>query len=116
MPLLFAYGTLQIADIQLATFGRFLRGETDEAIGCEKHVITIQDPDVIAATGRAEHLNLRFGGDPNRTFVMGHSAGAYIAAMLAINGRYLHAVGLDPHRHFGADANQHSSVAAIVRV
>jgi len=65
MPLLFAYGTLQIADIQLATFGRFLRGEKDEAVGCEKQVITIQDPEVIAATGRAEHLNLRFGGDSN---------------------------------------------------
>lgn len=41
---------------------------------------------------------VRFGGDPNRLFVMGHSAGGYIAAMLAINGRYLNAVGLDPHR------------------
>jgi acetyl esterase/lipase len=41
---------------------------------------------------------VRFGGDPGRIFVMGHSAGAYIAAMLAINGRYLNAVGLDPHR------------------
>ncbi|TXH03841.1 MAG: alpha/beta hydrolase [Nevskiaceae bacterium] len=35
----------------------------------------------------------RYGGDPNRIFVMGHSAGAHIAAMLALNGDYLKAVG-----------------------
>ena len=65
MPLLFAYGTLQIPDIQLATFGRMLRGEKDEAVGCEREVITIPDPEVIAATGRAEHLNLRFDVKPD---------------------------------------------------
>ncbi len=40
----------------------------------------------------------RFGGDPDRLVLMGHSAGAYIAAMLALNPAYLAAVGLDPHR------------------
>ncbi len=34
------------------------------------------------------------GGDPDRIAVMGHSAGAYIAAMLALDPRYLHAEGL----------------------
>lgn len=29
------------------------------------------------------------GGDPDRVFVMGHSAGAYIAAMLALDDRWL---------------------------
>ena len=38
----------------------------------------------------------RFGGDRRRIFVMGHSAGAYIAAMLAIDGRWLAKVGLAP--------------------
>jgi len=33
------------------------------------------------------------GGDPKRVFVAGHSAGAYIAAMLAANPRYLLAAG-----------------------
>lgn len=33
------------------------------------------------------------GGDPQRIFVMGHSAGAYIAAMLALDGRWLAAAG-----------------------
>ena len=40
----------------------------------------------------------RFGGDPRRMFLMGHSAGAQIATLLALDGSYLHEVGLDPHR------------------
>ena len=36
----------------------------------------------------------RFGGDPNTLFVSGHSAGAYIAAMLAIDARWLAKVGM----------------------
>jgi len=65
MPLLFTYGTLQIGDIQLATFGRLVRGEPDEVVGCERQVITVEDPAVMAATGRAEHVNLRFNANPN---------------------------------------------------
>ena len=30
-----------------------------------------------------------YGGDPNRVFLMGHSAGAHIAALIALDGRYL---------------------------
>lgn len=37
------------------------------------------------------------GGNPNRLFLMGHSAGAQIAAMLALNKQYLRAAGADPH-------------------
>jgi acetyl esterase/lipase len=37
-----------------------------------------------------------YGGDPSRLVVMGHSAGAYNAAMLALDGRWLAEVGLDP--------------------
>jgi acetyl esterase/lipase len=37
------------------------------------------------------------GGDPKRLFVMGHSAGAHIAAMLALSKQYLQAAGTDPH-------------------
>ena len=40
----------------------------------------------------------RFGGDPDKIFLMGHSAGAYIAAMLALDPRWLDAVGLSPDR------------------
>jgi acetyl esterase/lipase len=40
----------------------------------------------------------RLGGDPAKLFIMGHSAGAYIAAMLAIDGRWLQQVSLAPDR------------------
>lgn len=35
------------------------------------------------------------GADPQRVFVVGHSAGAYNAAMLALDGRWLAQAGLD---------------------
>ncbi|HXG27428.1 MAG TPA: alpha/beta hydrolase, partial [Nevskiales bacterium] len=35
----------------------------------------------------------QYGGDPQKLFVMGHSAGAHIAALLALDPRYLQAVG-----------------------
>jgi acetyl esterase/lipase len=38
----------------------------------------------------------RFGGDPDRIVLAGHSAGAYIAVMLALDRRYLAAAGVDP--------------------
>ncbi len=44
-----------------------------------------------------QHIT-EFGGDPQRVFLMGHSAGAYNAAMLALNPAYLHAAGVDPRR------------------
>jgi acetyl esterase/lipase len=37
-----------------------------------------------------------YGGDPARLFVMGHSAGGHIAAMLATDKRWLSAVGMKP--------------------
>jgi acetyl esterase/lipase len=40
----------------------------------------------------------KFGGDPHRLFVMGHSAGAYIAAMLALDPQWLNGVSLDAGR------------------
>lgn len=35
----------------------------------------------------------RFGGDPHRIFLMGHSAGAYNAAMIALDAHYVEAAG-----------------------
>jgi acetyl esterase/lipase len=42
-----------------------------------------------------------FGGDINRLFLMGHSAGAYIAAMLALNPSYLKQVGMSTQELHG---------------
>lgn len=45
---------------------------------------------------RWTHRNVsRFGGDPDRVFLMGHSAGAHIAALLTLDAHYLADVGLD---------------------
>jgi acetyl esterase/lipase len=38
-----------------------------------------------------------FGGDPDRLYLMGHSAGAHIAAMLTLDERYLAAEGVPRH-------------------
>ncbi|MDQ3077990.1 MAG: alpha/beta hydrolase [Pseudomonadota bacterium] len=38
----------------------------------------------------------RFGGDPRRITLAGHSAGAYAAAMLALDRHYLADIGVDP--------------------
>ncbi|HYW56995.1 MAG TPA: alpha/beta hydrolase [Polaromonas sp.] len=42
-----------------------------------------------------DHL-AELGADPRQVFVMGHSAGAYNAAMLALDARWLGGVGLNP--------------------
>ena len=40
----------------------------------------------------------RYGGNPTRIFLMGHSAGAYNAAMLTLDTQWLGAEGLNPDR------------------
>jgi acetyl esterase/lipase len=40
----------------------------------------------------------RYGGDPRRLFLMGHSAGAYNVAMLTLDRQWLEAVGVDSDR------------------
>ena len=40
----------------------------------------------------------QYGGDPERIFLAGHSAGAYIAAMLAADPTWLREAGADPAR------------------
>jgi acetyl esterase/lipase len=42
-----------------------------------------------------------FGGDPDRLVLMGHSAGAHIAALLALNPAYLAAAGVRPRSVVG---------------
>ena len=43
-----------------------------------------------------------YGGDPTRVALVGHSAGAYITAMLALDPAWLAADGLDPTRDLRA--------------
>ncbi len=54
--------------------------------------------DAAAAVAWAKTNAGRFGGSKSRVFVMGHSAGAHIAAMLAFDARWLSAHGLDPRK------------------
>jgi acetyl esterase/lipase len=50
--------------------------------------------DSAAAVAWAHGHAAEFGGDPSRLFVMGHSAGAYNAVMLGVDGTYLARFGL----------------------
>ena len=54
--------------------------------------------DGAAATRWARDHAGHYGGNPRRLVLVGHSAGAYIATMLALDPQYLNAVGLDPTR------------------
>lgn len=53
--LLFSYGTLQLAEVQLATFGRRLEGRPDALLGWVMEPLAITDPEVIATSGLAVH-------------------------------------------------------------
>lgn len=60
MPRLFSYGTLQQENVQLATFGRRLAGQTDQLVGFVQTEIEIVDPDVIRTSGKTHHPMLMF--------------------------------------------------------
>lgn len=50
--------------------------------------------DVAKATGWVYANIVRYGGDPERIFLMGHSAGAQLAALLCADSRYIEAEGV----------------------
>ena len=60
----------------------------------------VRYPDFLVDSARAvawtERKIAAYGGDPKKIFAMGHSAGAYNAAMLALDSRLLRAQGSDP--------------------
>lgn len=81
---------------------------TGEALTSERFIAVLPDyriypqatfPDFVqdgALAIRWVHDNItRFGGDPTRVYLMGHSAGAHIAALLTLDAHYLKDVGLD---------------------
>jgi acetyl esterase/lipase len=53
--------------------------------------------DAARAVAWTEQQIADYGGDPHRIVLMGHSAGAHMAAMLALNHSYLLRAGADPH-------------------
>ena len=62
MPLLFSYGTLQQPSVQMETFGRLLVGHRDELVGFEQGIFTVEDPEFVATSGKADHAIVRFTG------------------------------------------------------
>jgi hypothetical protein len=72
---LFAYGTLQQRDVQLATYGRLLEGAPDVLAGFRLERLSITDPDVVRLSGKAVHSIARRSGDltdriPGVTFLL----------------------------------------------
>jgi acetyl esterase/lipase len=60
----------------------------------------VRYPDFLIDAARAvawtERTIAQYGGDPRRVYLMGHSAGAYNAAMLALDSRWLGREGVKP--------------------
>lgn len=61
---LFSYGTLQQAEVQLATFGRRLEGVRDSLVGYRLAPLAISSPEVVALSGADVHMIARRTGDP----------------------------------------------------
>lgn len=64
---LFSYGTLQLEAVQLATFGRKLEGRADKMPGFELTMLKIEDPEVVATSGKTHHPVVAYSGDPSHT-------------------------------------------------
>jgi hypothetical protein len=61
---LFSYGTLQLEQVQLATFGRKLDGEADEMPGFSRTMLKIDDPEVVKTSGKTHHPVVAYTGNP----------------------------------------------------
>ena len=65
----------------------------------------VRYPDFLSDSAQALAYGLdhaaQLGGDPKRVFVMGHSAGGYNAAMLALDARWLTVTGHQPNELAG---------------
>ena len=64
MPRLFSYGTLQLPQVQQATYGRLLEGTADALRGYRLGSLVISDPEVVRLSGKPVHTIARFTGDP----------------------------------------------------
>ena len=61
---LFSYGTLQLADVQMANFGRLLTTVPDVLPGYRLSWLTITDPEVIRTSGADRHPIVTASDDP----------------------------------------------------
>jgi acetyl esterase/lipase len=97
-------GSWQMGDRKAYAFvGRALAAKGFVAVVPDYRVYpNVNYPDFLRDSAEAvrwtrDHVG-DYGGDPGRIFLMGHSAGAYNAVMLALDRRWLAAVGMDPTR------------------
>lgn len=61
---LFSYGTLQLPEVQRATYGRLLEGRPDMLVGYRLETVLISSPDVVGISGLEVHRIARRTGDP----------------------------------------------------
>ncbi len=64
--LLFSYGTLQLPDVQLATFGRSLEGRPEMLLGYSMTMIRIHDEDFASTSGELHRIIQFTGVDSDR--------------------------------------------------
>ncbi len=64
---LFSYGTLQLEQVQLETFGRKLEGNADALFGFKQTLVEITDPEVLKISGERFHPIVLESSDPAET-------------------------------------------------
>ncbi len=63
MEKLFSYGTLQLENVQMETFGRNLTGSKDVLLGYVLSEVKIRDQEVIRKSGMEFHPILKYTGN-----------------------------------------------------
>jgi hypothetical protein len=66
---LFSYGTLQQPEVQLANYGRLIDGNADALLGYELSPLLIEDPHVIAVSGKSVHMIARPSDNPTARII-----------------------------------------------
>ena len=66
---LFSYGTLQQPEVQLANYGRLIDAEPDVLLGYELQPLLIEDPHVVALSGKSVHMIARPAGSATARIV-----------------------------------------------
>jgi len=60
---LFSYGTLQMENVQISTFGRLLEGHKGKIYGFVKDMVEIKDADVVKTSGKTHHPIVRHSSE-----------------------------------------------------